>query len=55
MAITQVNVLSPEIIIVSVADALHMVAGSSLNIAYRQDIKNLTGSKAMARYQRELI
>ncbi len=49
-AATQVKGLSPEIIIVSVADAVHLAAGNSL-ATVKRGCKNPTGSETVARYQ----
>lgn len=46
--------LSPEIIIVSEADTVHLGAGNSPIAANRQGCRNPTGSKTAARYQKGL-
>ncbi len=46
--------LSPEITSVSVADAVHLAAGSSL-ITVRRGYKTPTGSETVARYQRDRL
>jgi hypothetical protein len=53
-ATTQVKVLSPEIFVVPVAEALPYAAGNILVTAMRGDA-NLAGSKSVARYQRANI
>ncbi|MEW6687159.1 MAG: hypothetical protein AB1393_13310 [Candidatus Edwardsbacteria bacterium] len=46
--------LSPEITIVSVADAVHLAVGSSL-IADKRGYETPTGSETVARYQRDSV
>ena len=52
-AVTQVKGLSPEIPVVSEAEAVHLAEGSSLIPGRRRGDKNLTGSVTTARYQKE--
>ncbi|MGB6867657.1 MAG: group II intron reverse transcriptase/maturase [Candidatus Aminicenantaceae bacterium] len=52
-AVTQVKELSPEIPVVSEAEAFHLAEGNSLISDRRRGDKNLTGSETMARYQKE--
>jgi hypothetical protein len=52
-AVAQVKGLSPEIPVVSEAEAVHLAEGNSLATAKRQGGKNLTGSETTARYQKE--
>jgi len=52
-AVTQVKGWSPEIPVVSEAEAVHLAEGSSLIPAKRRGGKNLTGSETTARYQEE--
>ena len=54
-AVTQVKELSPEIPVVSEAEAVHLAEGNSLATAKRQGGKNLTGSETTARYQKEKV
>lgn len=54
-AVTQVKELSPEILNVSEAEAVHLAEGSSLATAKRRGGKNLTGSETTARYQKEKV
>ena len=58
-AATQVKGLSPEILIVSVADVVHVTEGStlvtaSLNKTWRGD-ESLTGSEIVARYRMDIM
>ena len=53
-ATTQVKVLSPEILVVPVAEAFPYAAGNILVTVMRGDA-NLAGSKSVARYQRVSI
>jgi len=53
-ATTQVKGLSPEITIVSEADTVHKGAGNSLDTDRRRGIKNPTGSKTVATYQKDI-
>jgi group II intron reverse transcriptase/maturase len=52
-AVTQVKELSPEIPVVSEAEAVHVAEGRSLIPDRRRGDKALTGSEATARYQKE--
>ena len=52
-AIAQAKGLSPEILVVSEADAVHLAEGSSLDTGNRRGIKNLTGSETIALYRKE--
>lgn len=54
-AVTQVKELSPEILNVSEAEAVHLAEGSSLATAKRRGGKNLTGSETTARHQKEKV
>jgi len=54
-AVTQVKGLSPEIPVVSVAEAVHLAEGSILISDKRRGGKNLTGSETTARYQKERV
>ena len=52
-AVTQVKALSPEIPVVSEAEAVHLAEGRNLIPAKRRGDKNLAGSETTARYQKE--
>ena len=54
-AVTQVKELSPEISVVSEAEAVHLAEGNSLISDKRRGDKNLTGSETTARYQKEKV
>ena len=54
-AVTQVKGLSPEIPVVSEAEAVHLAEGSSLITDRRRGGKNLTGSETTAWYQKEKV
>jgi RNA-directed DNA polymerase len=53
-AITQVKGLSPEIPVVSVADTVHLVAGS-MPITVKRGYEHPTGSETVARYQMDRL
>jgi hypothetical protein len=50
-----VNVLSPEIVYVSAVDAVTKAADNTVVSLLWQAYNSLTGSKATARYQKELV
>jgi len=52
-AIAKAKGLSPEILVVSEADAVHLAEGRSLNTDNRQGRENLTGSETTALYRKE--
>jgi len=54
-AVTQVKGLSPEIPVVSVAEAVHLAEGSNLISVRRRGDKNLAGSETTARYQKDRV
>jgi len=54
-AVTQVKGLSPEITVVSEAEAVHLAEGNSLISDKRRGDKNLTGSETTARYQKDRV
>ena len=54
-AATQVKGLSPEMFVVSEADAVHLAEGSSLNTDNWQGRENLTGSETVALYQKDIM
>ena len=54
-AVAKANRLSLEIIMISVADTVHVGAGSILTTDYRRGCKRPAGSEMMARYYKELI